>query len=88
MGVLRRELSNLKAFKVVEKRVRHDNIAYRTDSVAGAAAGIAAGLGVGYLPCMLGDTSPELVRIGAIEPELNDELWPLTHPRRSSSTAA
>jgi DNA-binding transcriptional LysR family regulator len=74
------KLSGLKAFNFVEKRVRHDNIAYRTDSVAGAAAAIAAGLGVGYLPCMLGDLSPDLLRVGAVEPELNDELWLLTHP--------
>ena len=73
-------LSGLKAFKFVEARVHHDNIAYRTDSVAGAAAAIAAGLGVGYLPCTLGDLSPDLIRIGAVEPELNDELWVLTHP--------
>jgi LysR substrate binding domain len=74
------KLSGLKAFNIVEERVDHDNIAYRTDSVAGAAAAIAAGLGVGYLPCMLGDPSPELIRVGAVEPELNDELWVLTHP--------
>jgi DNA-binding transcriptional LysR family regulator len=74
------KLSRLKAFNFVEERVDHDNIAYRTDSVAGAAAAIAAGLGVGYLPCMLGDLSPDLLRVGAVEPKLNDELWLLTHP--------
>jgi DNA-binding transcriptional LysR family regulator len=74
------KLSGLKAFSFVEERVYQDNIAYRTDSVAGAAAAVAAGLGVGYLPCMLGDLSPDLVRVAAVEPELNDELWVLTHP--------
>lgn len=29
---------------------------------------------------MLGDISPGLIRVGAIEPELNDQLWLLTHP--------
>jgi hypothetical protein len=29
---------------------------------------------------MLGDLSPDLIRVGAVEPELNDELWLLTHP--------
>lgn len=57
-----------------------DNIAYRTDSVAGAAVAISAGLGVGYLPCMIGDLSPHLLRVGPVEPALNDELWLLTHP--------
>ncbi|PJR07958.1 LysR family transcriptional regulator, partial [Sinorhizobium meliloti] len=74
------KLSGLKAFSFVENRVDDDKIAYRTDSVAGAAAAIAAGLGVGYLPCMLGDLSPDVVRVGVVEPELNDELWLLTHP--------
>jgi DNA-binding transcriptional LysR family regulator len=73
-------LSGLKASKLIEQRVQYDNIAYRTDSVAGAAAAIAAGLGIGYLPCMLGDITPGLARVGAIEPELDDDLWLLTHP--------
>lgn len=37
-----------------------------------------ARLGVGYLPCMLGDITPCLMRVVAVEPELNDELWLLT----------
>lgn len=74
------ELYGLKAHRFVEERKRPDNIAYRTDSVAGAAAAIGAGLGVGYLPCMIGDFFPNLTRVGAIEPELDDELWLLTHP--------
>lgn len=50
------------------------------DSVAGAAAAIVAGPGVGYLPRMLGDiTPPGLIRVAAVEAELNDELWLLTH---------
>lgn len=73
-------LSNLKAAKFIDRHVRQENIAYLTNSVAGAAEGIAAGLGIGYLPCMLGDLSPELRRVAEIEPELKDELWLLTHP--------
>src|SRR3546814_13414118 len=34
---------------------------------------------------MLGDVSPGLVRAGDIEPELDDELWLLTHPDIRSS---
>lgn len=73
-------LSNLKAAKFIDRHVREENIVYLTNSVAGAAEGIAAGLGIGYLPCMLGDLSPELRRVAEIEPELKDELWLLTHP--------
>jgi len=74
------QLTDLKAFRFLEEHVRADNIIYRTDSVAGAATAIAAGMGVGYLPCMLGDLSPDLVRLGPVEPQLDDELWLLTHP--------
>lgn len=74
------QLSGLKAAAFVDERVHSGEIAYRTDSVACAAAAIDAGLGAGYLPCMLGDTSPGLIRVGAIEPKLNDQLWLLTHP--------
>ena len=84
------KLSGLKAAELVAERVSPDAIGYRTDSVAGAAAAIAAGLGVGYLPCMLGDLSPDLERVGPIEPALNDDLWLLTHPdiRRSGRVYA
>ena len=78
-------LAGLKAARVIEGRVAPANIAYRSDSVAAVGAGIAAGLGVGYLPCMLGDTMADLVRVGPVVPELADDLWLLTHPdiRRS-----
>ncbi len=84
------KLSGLKASGFVEARVPRDAIGYRTDSVAGAAAAIAAGLGVGYLPCMLGDLSPDIQRVGPVEPALDDDLWLLTHPdiRRSGRVYA
>lgn len=83
-------LSGLKATAFVGARVAPDNVGYRTDSVACAAAAIAAGLGVGYLPCMLGDLSPDIQRVGPVEPALNDDLWLLTHPdiRRSGRVYA
>jgi DNA-binding transcriptional LysR family regulator len=75
-----RGLSHLKAFKFVEDRVLQEKIAYRADSVAGVASAIAAGIGIGFLPCMHGDLMPNLVRIGPVEPDVFDELWILTHP--------
>jgi DNA-binding transcriptional LysR family regulator len=72
-------LSDLRATSYVESRVAANNIAYRTDSVAAASVAIAAGLGLGFLPCMLGDITPGLVRVGPVVAELNDELWLLTH---------
>lgn len=46
----------------------------------GGGGKVFARLGVGYLPCMLGDITPGLRRVGAVGPELNDELWLLTNP--------
>lgn len=73
-------LSGLKAFKFVEDRVPREMVRYRSDSVAGVASAIAAGMGIGILPCMHGDLVPNLVRIGPVVPEVSDELWILTHP--------
>lgn len=83
-------LSGLRAFHHVESRVAPVDIAYRSDSVAAVAAAIAAGLGLGFLPCMLGDAMAELIRVGPVVPELQDELWLLTHPdiRRSRRVQA
>ncbi|WP_161867610.1 LysR family transcriptional regulator [Pseudomonas yangonensis] len=72
-------LSGLRAASYLECRVAAECISYRTDSVAAASAAIAAGLGFGFLPCMLGDITPGLVRVGPVVPELHDELWLLTH---------
>lgn len=72
-------LCGLKAVSYVENRVDSSCISYRTDSVAAANAAIVAGLGFGFLPCMVGDITPGLVRVGPVVPELQDELWLLTH---------
>ncbi|MGE7992651.1 LysR family transcriptional regulator [Pseudomonas sp. NPDC089554] len=83
-------LSGLKATEYLESRVAGDCIAYRTDSVCAAGTAIVAGLGFGFLPCMLGDITPGLVRVGPVMPELQDELWLLTHQdiRRSKRVKA
>ena len=37
------------------------------------------GVGAALLPCYLGDSSPDLVRVGYLLPELDAGLWTLTH---------
>jgi DNA-binding transcriptional LysR family regulator len=37
------------------------------------------GVGAALLPCFLGDPRRELTRVGAILPELDVDLWILTH---------
>jgi DNA-binding transcriptional LysR family regulator len=75
-----KNLSGLKAHGFVEERVPSGRIVFRCDSVAGMATAIAAGVGIGFLPCMHGDLAADLMRIGPIEPDISDELWILTHP--------
>lgn len=38
------------------------------------------GLGISILPCFMGDTDPQLVRYGELDPALNLGLWILIHP--------
>lgn len=79
------ELAELKAARFLSARVDAKHICYRANSVQAVAAAIDAGLGMGYLPCMLGDLTPSLMRIEPIDASLASELWVLTHPelRRS-----
>jgi DNA-binding transcriptional LysR family regulator len=79
------ELSELKAARLLRESVAARAICYRTNSVQGVAAAIEAGLGLGYLPCMLGDRIPTLTRIEPIDANLSDELWLLAHPKLEKS---
>lgn len=78
-------LADLKAARALQESVGASNICYRINSVQGVAAAIEAGLGSGYLPCMIGDRIPTLTRTGPIDDRLSDELWLLTHPELQSS---
>lgn len=53
---------------------------YRVDTVVGLHAAIRDGIGVGVMPCYLGDADPRLVRVGEPIGELALDLWLLTHP--------
>ncbi|WP_193367031.1 LysR family transcriptional regulator [Pelagibius marinus] len=55
-------------------------IAYRSNSLLNQASAVRAGLGLGLLPCFLGDSDEGLQRVAPPPPELNTELWLLTHP--------
>ncbi|MDL2402524.1 LysR family transcriptional regulator [Rhizobium mayense] len=74
------ELSSLTASKLIETRVAPDKVVCRVDSIEAAAAAIAANIGLGYLPCISGDTQPRLTRVGPVEASISSGLWLLTHP--------
>ncbi len=53
---------------------------YRVDSILGMQTAVRHGPGLAVLPCYLGDSDPELMRLTDPLPELAFPLWPLTHP--------
>jgi DNA-binding transcriptional LysR family regulator len=73
-------LTNLKAALFLAQRVAPQRIIYKSDTVLGVASAVREGIGIGYLPCMLGNQMEGVLRVGEVEKSLNDELWLLTHP--------
>ncbi|MDY8110212.1 LysR family transcriptional regulator [Fulvimarina sp. 2208YS6-2-32] len=73
---------HMSAMKVVHHALEAaapGRLRYRVDSVLGLAAAIEAGIGIGHLPCFIGDRSPVLSRLAPPEPEFATDLWLLTH---------
>ncbi|WP_426954541.1 LysR family transcriptional regulator [Muricoccus radiodurans] len=73
-------LAGLKVVRFAQAVVAPDRLAARCDTVLGLAHAVAAGIGVGHLPCFLGDTWPGLVRLAPPDPAYASDLWLLTHP--------
>src|SRR3546814_12660817 len=49
------KLASLKVVQFVRDRVAPERVAYRVDTVSGLAEAVEAGLGIGHLPCFIGD---------------------------------
>jgi DNA-binding transcriptional LysR family regulator len=77
-------LGGLKAVRHVLATVAPERLAYRIDTVLGLAEAIEAGLGVGHLPCFVGDSRPGLRRLGPLIEDFATDLWLLTHPELSA----
>ena len=73
-------LASLQAVKYVRAHVAPERVSYRVNSVLGLAEAVENGLGIGHLPCLIGDARPALVRLAPPDPALAAELWLLTHP--------
>lgn len=52
----------------------------RLNSTQSVYHAVRAGSGVAILPVYLAETDPDLVRLGPVIDELNEDLWLLTHP--------
>jgi len=56
-----------------------DRIGVRGNDVHSVRELVAAGAGLGVFPCFVGDSDPRLARIAAPIPELQTELWLVSH---------
>ena len=73
-------LAHVKAVQFLRQRVAPERVAYRVNTVLGLAEAVAEGLGIGHLPCFIGDGRPDLVRLSPPDAEFAADLWLLTHP--------
>jgi DNA-binding transcriptional LysR family regulator len=64
----------------VARNVAASDIRFRANTLPGAAQAVRSGIGCGVLPCFVGESIPDLVRLGAPLPELAVPLWLLVHP--------
>lgn len=73
-------LSGLRVVREAQAMVPAERLVGRFDTVLGLAHAVAAGLGIGHLPCFLADAWPGLERLAAPEEAYATDLWLLTHP--------
>jgi len=57
-----------------------DRLVYKVNTMLGLAEAVAGGAGLALLPCFVGHTVKGLVRLTPPLPELEGELWLVTHP--------
>lgn len=78
------------AARYVQERSEPEHVVLRLDTVQGLADAVEAGIGIGPLPCVIGDRRPGLERLSGPVPELDAGLWLLTHPdlRRAARVRA
>jgi DNA-binding transcriptional LysR family regulator len=69
-----------KAMRWLKEHVDESRIVYRLNSMVGLAEAAAGGVGLALLPCYVGTSVPGLAQLTAPLPELEAELWLLTHP--------
>ncbi|MCJ2068334.1 LysR family transcriptional regulator [Methylobacterium sp. J-030] len=66
--------------RFVAEQTAVDRVRLWINTVTGLEDAIAAGIGIGPLPCFSADANPALRRLSGPHPELGADLWVLTHP--------
>jgi DNA-binding transcriptional LysR family regulator len=62
------------------RNVPADDVRFRANTLLSAAQAARAGIGCAVLPCFVGGSIPDLVRLGPPLDELAQPLWLLMHP--------
>jgi DNA-binding transcriptional LysR family regulator len=73
-------ISIARAMKWLREHVGEKRIVYKANTMIGLAQAAAGGMGLTLLPCYVGTAVPGLVQLCAPMPELEGELWMLSHP--------
>src|SRR5262249_57369695 len=63
-----------------ERGVSENRIVYKVNTLLGLAEAVAGGVGLALLPCFIGHALPMLSQLTPPLPEMQGELWLLTHP--------
>jgi DNA-binding transcriptional LysR family regulator len=69
-----------KASKWLKEHVDDERVVYKANTLIGLAETAAAGVGLALMPCFVGAAVPGLARLSPPIPELEAELWLLSHP--------
>lgn len=73
-------LSHLKAARWLARRLGERVPAVRVNTVLAVKQMVEAGVGLGFMPCFMGDAADNLVRVVEPNEEWDSQLWLLTHP--------
>ena len=78
-------LSGIGPSRWITRAVPSSKIFYRLNTVLGMSQAIESGLGIGFVPCFIGDRMPGLVRLLSKPMVFDSSLWILTHPDLKNS---
>lgn len=73
-------LGHLAQARWLAAHIAPEQVALSADSLVAMAGAVRAGVGLGLLLCLLAEPDPGLVRLAAPLPELDTQVWILTHP--------
>jgi DNA-binding transcriptional LysR family regulator len=78
-------IGNIGPARWMSRAIGTGTIFYRLNTVLGLAQAIEAGLGIGFVPCFIGDKAPGLTRLLRKPMVFDASLWLLTHPDLKNS---